>query len=126
MNGRRRDSGEAKKFGTLGDVTASPAELGFIFQNDFVFAVEPGEKFVNEIEANEGGAVDADEEFGIERVLKVVEGGAKRVRFGAAMEKDVVAVGFDVGDIADGDEARAVGVFDQNAVGIAALFLHGL
>jgi hypothetical protein len=124
--GRGGKLSEAEEFGTLADVTASPAELGLVFQNDFVFTVEPGKKLVNEIEANEGGAIDTNEEFGVKRVLKVVEGTAKRVSLRAAVEEDVVAVGFDQGDVVDQDEARAVVVFNQDAMRIAALLLDGL
>lgn len=79
-NGRRNGSGEAEEFGALADVATCPAKFGFIFENDFVFAVEPGKQFMNEIEANESGTVEANEKFGVERVLKFVERTAKRVR----------------------------------------------
>ena len=35
---------------------------------------------MNEIEANESGTVEANEKFGVERVLELVERTAKRVR----------------------------------------------
>lgn len=125
-NGRRGALSESEELGAQADVTASPAEFGFVFEDDFVFAVKPGEEFMNEIEANESGTVDADEEFGIERILEVVERAAKRVRLGSAMKQDVVAIGFDPGDFINGSEAGAVVVFDEDAIGVSALFLDGL
>jgi hypothetical protein len=88
--------------------------------------VEPREKLVNEIKPNERRAVETDEEFGIERVLEIVEGAAESVSLRAAVKENVVAVGFDPRDVANGDEAGTVVAFDEDAIGIGALLLNGL
>ena len=124
-NGRGGASSKPEEFGTLADVAAGPAKLGFVFQDDFIFAVKPRKKLVNEIKPNERRAVETDEEFGVERILEIVEGAAERVSLRAAVKEDVVAVSFDPGDVADGDEAGAVVVFDEDAIGIGALLLNG-
>jgi len=125
-NGRGGASSKPEEFGTLADVAAGQAKLGFVFQDDFIFAVKPRKKLVNEIKPNERRAVETDEEFGVERILEIVEGAAERVSLRAAVKEDVVAVSFDPGDVADGDEAGAVVAFDEDAIGIGALLLNAL
>ena len=40
---KRLDSGSFQELGAARDVAAAPAKFGAVVQNDFVFAVEPGE-----------------------------------------------------------------------------------
>src|SRR5215468_6443927 len=118
--------GDAQNLGAQVDITPSPSEFGFVFEDDFVFAMKPGEKLVNEIEANERRAVDADEEPGVERVLEIFEGTAKCVSLRTTMEKNVVGVGLDPENFRNGDkESTGIG-FDENAIGKGTLLLQRL
>ena len=118
--------GEAKKFGALADVAAGPAEFRFIFEDDFVFAVKPRLEFMDEIEADESGAIDTDEEFGVERVLKIFKRAAERVVLRAAMQENVVAVGLNPRDFGNCNEVGAGIGFDEDAIGKGILLLQGL
>ena len=42
------------------------------------------------------------------------------------MKENIIAVGFDPGDFTDGNEVGALVVFDEDSVGIGAMFLHGV
>ena len=108
----------------LGDVAAAPAEFGVVAQEDFVFAVEPGLEFADGVETDKAAAIEAHEEFGIENFLEGIESAANVVLLARGVDENVVAVGFDPGDVVDGNEEGAFAFADEEALGIAAIPLN--
>jgi hypothetical protein len=122
--GKQRLLSRLEKFRALGDIPAAPAKLGIVVQDDFVFSVEPREQLADGFEANQAAAIDADEKPRIERVLERVERTPKSVFFLAAVEDDVVAIGFDPGNFADRNK-EGTGIFvNEDTLGKAAFPLH--
>src|SRR5262249_1994641 len=109
---------EFQQFRALGQVAAAPAQLGPVLQDDFVFAVKPRKKLADGVQPDQAAAVDAHELLRVERILDGVEGGANRVLLSCGMDEDVVAIGFDPGDLPRRDK-KGAGVFaNQQAIGI--------
>lgn len=113
-----------EKFGAPGDVPAAPAKLGVVVEDDFVLSVKPREQLADGFEANKAAAIDADEKLRVERVLERVERAAQGVLFLGAVEDDVVALGFDPGNFADGNEEGPGILVNEDALGKATFSLH--
>ena len=110
-----------EEFRAAGDVAAAPAEFGFVAEDNFEFAVEPGLEFADGVESNDGTAIDAGEEFGVEGGFDGVERGAHGVGFYGGVDGEIVAVGLDPGNFADVDEIGASVFADEQAFGKSAI-----
>ena len=111
----------AEEFGAAAYVAAAPAEFGFVVEEDFVLAVKPREHLADGVEPDDAAAVDAGEEMWVEGGLDGIERGAHGVRFRAAMDDQVVAIGFDPGNVADMDKVGAGFFADEQAFGESAI-----
>ncbi len=115
---RVRDCGGVRGGGWC---SGGPSQFGFVVEDDFVFAVEPGEHFADGIKPHDGAAIDAGEEFRVERFFEGVERGAQGVGFCAAMENQIIALGFDPGDFADIHEVGAGFFANEQTIGKSAV-----
>jgi len=96
-------------------LVAAEAEFAAVFHDDEVAAAEPGLDLLHEIDVDDGGAVDADEFFGVEFLLEALQGLADFEGALACVEASVVAEGFDALDLGDGEETDAAVLRDRDA-----------
>jgi hypothetical protein len=76
-------------------MTSAQAEPDFVFEEYLVFAVFVEGKAVDAIEVDDGGAVDATEDSGIEILFEFGYAAAQHVSALADVEAGVVVGGFD-------------------------------
>ena len=96
-------------------LVAAEAKLAAVFHDDEVAAAEPGLDLLHEGDVDDGGAVDADEFFGVEFLFEALEGFADFEGALACVKAGVVAEGFDAFDLGDGEETDAAVLGDGNA-----------
>jgi hypothetical protein len=94
---------------------AAETKFGAVFHDDEVAAAEPGLDLLDEIDVDDGGAVDAEELRGVELLFKALEGFADLEGALACVEACVVAKGFDAFDLGDRKEADAAVLCDGDA-----------
>ena len=96
-------------------VVEDNGSLGAAFTDDFTDMVD----------VDDGGAVHADEFFGIERDGQLLDGLADEEALGADVETGVVVGGFDPLDVGGCDECVFASVMNQQAPGVGRLFRRG-
>jgi len=101
------------------------AEAVAVVEDDGAFGAAFADDFANVVDVNDGGAVDADEFFGIEGDGELLDGFANEEAFGADVKAGVVVGGFDPFDVGGGDEGVFAAVVDEEAFGIGGLFCRG-
>ena len=84
-----------------------------LFRKTTILAVEPRLQLADALDVDDVGAVDAEEQVGIELRLDRVHRLAEQVRVGADVELDVVAGRLDPVDLAGADEEHAAAGLDD-------------
>src|ERR1700743_1217569 len=96
-------------------LVAAEGKLAAVLHDDEVAAAEPGLDLLHEIDVDDGGAVDADEFFGVELVFEALQGLADFEGALASVKGGVVAEGFDAFDLGDWEETDAAVLRDGDA-----------
>jgi hypothetical protein len=81
-------------------------------------------EFADGVETDEAATIEANKEFWVKDLLQGIESAANVVLLARGMNEDVVAVGFDPGDVVDRDKEGALTFADEQALGIAAIPLN--
>jgi hypothetical protein len=76
-------------------IGAAEREFRAVSQPDGVIAVEERRQFLDAIQMDEAGAVDAQKARRIEPAFQMAERFAQQVGFGSGVQRDVIAAGFD-------------------------------
>jgi len=87
-------------------VGSADAERGSILQGDFAIAIGQGADAGDAIEADDCGAMNAEESCGLERAFEGIERLANQVRFRVDVNFRVAALGLNPVDVFDCDEAH--------------------
>ena len=82
-------------------MTSAQAEPDFVFEQNFVFAFFVEGQAADAIEIDDGGAVDAAEDGGVEVLFEFGYAAAQHVSAVADVQAGVVVCGFDPIDLGD-------------------------
>src|SRR6266480_7269035 len=69
-------------------------KLSAVSQDDAIFAMKPGLQLMDEIQTNYRGAMDANKFLGVELRLKAADSFPQQVGFLSAVDRNIVALGF--------------------------------
>ena len=91
---------------------AREGQLRAVLQDDAILPMEPRLQFLNEIEPNYRGAMDAHKLPGIELRFQTTDCFTKQVGLLRAVDRNIIAFGFDPIDFAGLEKIDAPGRFD--------------
>ena len=112
--GSGREEGRPTRFAHFDAAAGGEDEPGF--------GAAFSEDFAGEIDVDDGGAVDAHEERGIERGGELFDGFAEQEGFCADVDASVVVSGFDPFDFGDVDEEMFEAVGDKESLRIGGAY----